>query len=243
MTSTSKHDHLMHLCEIRPFQQRKTKCGFMTLIFKPNEVILFIGDSITDCDRRSPAYAPLGYGYVYNIHCLLRSVYPQLDLTIINKGISGDRITDLRDRWQTDVIDNPPDWLFIYVGINDVWRFFEGDPEEGVNLDKFSDTYRQLIKAVLSNITVNIQLIAPFLAESNPEDPFRSRLARYQVAIDDLGRSFNLPVIHLQPTFDRAMQVKPSNYWTSDRVHPTEEGHMLIALSILNTCQFELSLF
>lgn len=213
----------------------------MTLIFKPNETIVFIGDSITDCDRRSPAYAPLGWGYVFNIHCLLRSVYPQLDLTIVNKGISGDRITDLRNRWQADVLDNPPDWLFIYIGINDVWRFFEGNPAEGVNLDDFSDTYRQLIKVVLSNTTVNIQLIAPFLAESNSADPFRNRLAQYQDAIDDLGAEFNLPVIRLQPAFDQAMKIKPSRYWTSDRVHPTEEGHMLIALTILNACQFELS--
>lgn len=202
---------------------------------------MFIGDSITDCDRRSPSYAPLGCGYVYSIHCLLRSVYPQLDLSIVNKGISGDRINDLRDRWQADVLDIPSDWLFIYIGINDVWRFFEGNPEEGVDLDKFSDTYRQLIKAVLSNTSIKIHLIAPFLAESNPADPFRSRLVQYQAAIDELGVDFNLPVTRLQPVFDQAMQIKPSRYWTGDRVHPTEEGHMLIALTILQACQFELS--
>lgn len=214
----------------------------MTLIFKPNETILFIGDSITDCDRHNPAYEPLGWGYVYHIHCLLRSVYPQLGLTIINKGVSGDRVTDLRSRWQSDVVDTPPDWLFIYVGINDVWRFFEGNPEEGVCLTDFSETYRQLIKAAQSITTAQIQLISPFLAESDPRDPFRNRLTQYQTVIDDIGFHFDVPVIHLQPAFDRALQMKPTNYWTSDRVHPTEEGHMLIALTILHACHFELSL-
>jgi acyl-CoA thioesterase I len=104
---------------------------------------------------------------------LLRSVYPHLDLTIINKGISGDRVTDLRNRWGSDVLDINPDWLFIYIGINDVWRFFEGDQNEGVSLGNFSDTYRQLINATQSKTKAQIQLIAPFLAESDPTDQFR----------------------------------------------------------------------
>jgi lysophospholipase L1-like esterase len=212
----------------------------MTLIFKPEETITFIGDSITDCERRTPAFEPLGCGYVYHIHCLLRSVYPDLDLAIINKGISGDRVTDLRNRWQSDVLDINPAWLFIYIGINDVWRFFEGDQNEGVSLGNFSDTYRQLISAVQTKTKAQIQLIAPFLAESDPTDPFRRRLAQYQTAIDELGVHFNLPVICLQPAFDRAMHKQPSTYWTSDRVHPTDEGHMLIALTILRVCKFEL---
>ncbi len=215
----------------------------MSLVFNSQAIIDFIGDSITDCDRHTPAYNPLGWGYVYNIHCLLRSVYPQLDLTIINKGISGDRVIDLRDRWHSDVLDINPDWLFVYIGINDVWRFIEHKPEEGVGLDDFLTTYRKLIKAALSSTKAQIQLIAPFLAESDPNDPFRSRLAQYQAAIEDLGHHFDIPVIRLQPAFDRAMQTKPSSYWTSDRVHPTEEGHMLIALTILQACQFEISAF
>ena len=212
----------------------------MTLIFNPNETIEFIGDSITDCERRNPVFKPLGWGYVYNIHCLLRSVYPHLDLTIINKGISGDRVTDLHTRWKTDALDINPDWLFIYIGINDVWRFFEGNQNEGVSLGNFSGSYRHLISAAQTKTKAQIQLIAPFLAESDPTDPFRSLLAQYQTAIDELGVHFNLPVIRSQPAFDRVMQIKPASYWTSDRVHPTEEGHMLIALTILQACGFEL---
>lgn len=213
----------------------------MSLIFNSEAVIEFIGDSITDCDRHSPAYKPLGWGYVYNIHCLLRSVYPHLDLTIINKGISGDRVTDLKNRWKTDLLDINPDWLFIYIGINDVWRFFEGNQNEGVRLGDFSAIYHQLINAAHTKTKAQIQLISPFLAESDPSDPFRSQLTQYQAAIDELGNHFDVPVIRLQPALDRAMHIKPPSYWTSDRVHPTEEGHMLIALTILQACKFNLS--
>lgn len=212
----------------------------MTLIFEPNTTIVFFGDSITDCDRLTPAYAPLGWGYVYNIHCLLQSVYPQLDLTIINKGVSGDRVTDLQTRLKTDVLDINPDYLFIYIGINDVWRFIAGLPQEGIPLDVFVNSYQALITETLVKTKSKILLVVPFLAECNPEDSFLQLLAQYQTAIIDLGASFKLPVIPLQHTFDLALQSKPTSYWTSDRVHPTEAGHMRIALTILQTCKFTL---
>jgi hypothetical protein len=52
------------------------------------------------------------------------------------------------------------------------------------------------------------------------------------------GKEFDLPVIHLQPTFDWAMLSQPPEHWILDRVHPTEVGHMLIALTALRACGF-----
>jgi lysophospholipase L1-like esterase len=211
----------------------------MALLFEEGSYILFIGDSITDCDRNNPIFAPLGNGYVRDIHRLLQCKYPQLDLTTLNQGISGDRVIDLKSRWKFDVLELNPDWVFIYIGINDVWRFFEGDPYEGVTLSAFVKTYSQLIVDTISTIPAQMRLIIPFLGELDPTDPFRSQLTQYQSAIADLGQEFSIPVIPLQPAFDHAMQQKYPQYWTNDRVHPTEEGHLLIALTILKTCGFE----
>ncbi len=212
----------------------------MTLLFKAKSTIEFIGDSITDCGRLEPDAAPLGHGYVRQIHLLLQAAYPELNLKILNKGISGNRVTDLKERWKKDVLDVQPDWLFIYIGINDVWRYFDGHREEAVTLPLFENTYRQLINGASANTKAQIRLISPFLAEKDLEDPFRKKLMGYQAVVDQMGQSFNLPVIHLQPAFDWAMLSKPSAYWTGDRVHPTEEGHMLIALTILRFCGFRL---
>ena len=210
----------------------------MTLIFKPKETIEFIGDSITDCDRE--AIEPLGNGYVRLINDLLQAGYPELQLRMINKGISGDRVTSLKARWKPDVIKVNPDWLFIYIGVNDVWRFFEGDREEAVTRQDFENIYRQLINGARTNTEAQIRLVCPFLAEKDKEDAFRKRLSQYQNAVDSLGKDFDLPVIHLQPAFDWAMLTQPAAYWTSDRVHPTREGHMLIALTILRACGYSL---
>lgn len=210
----------------------------MTLLFKPKSVIEFIGDSITDCDRQTDEHAPLGNGYVHEIHRLLQACYPELQLTILNMGISGDRVIDLKARWKPDVLDVNPDWLFIYIGINDVWRFFDGNRDQAIALPEFENTYRQLINGSRASSQANLRLVSPFLAEKNPSDPFRSKLAQYQEVINALGTEFELPVIHLQPAFDWAMLSKPASYWTADRVHPTPEGHMLIALTILRTCGY-----
>jgi lysophospholipase L1-like esterase len=212
----------------------------MTLLFKAKSTIEFIGDSITDSGRMEPDFKPLGNGYVRDVHLLLQTGYPELQLEIINKGISGNRVTDLKDRWKTDVLEVNPDWLFIYIGINDVWRFYEGDREEAIPLPEFENTYRQLINGARSNTKADVRLVSPFLAEKDLEDPFRKRLVHYQDVIDKLGQGFNLPVIHLQPAFDWAMLSKPAAFWTSDRVHPTKEGHMLIALTVLRACGFSL---
>ena len=212
----------------------------MTLIFKPKDTIEFIGDSITDCQRQTVEYAPLGDGYVREVHRLLQAGYPELQLTVLNKGVSGDRVTDLKARWKTDVLDINPDWLFIYIGINDVWRFFDGNREEAIALPEFENTYRQLINGARAGTQAIVRLVSPFLAEKDPSDPFRSRLTQYQDVINALGEEFNLSVIHLQPAFDWAMLSKPSSFWTADRVHPTPEGDMLIALTILRVCGYSM---
>ncbi|MCB2209591.1 SGNH/GDSL hydrolase family protein [bacterium] len=212
----------------------------MTLIFKSRQTIEFIGDSITDCGRREPPHQPLGDGYVRKIHDLLRAGYPELDLSVVNRGISGDRVPDLQTRWQEDAIALNPDWLFIYIGINDVWRFFEFERSEAVPLADFERIYRQLLTDTLSNTQSDVRLISPYLAEKDPDDPFRKKLMDYQTVVDTLGDDFELSVIHLQPAFDWAMLSQPADYWTADRVHPTEVGHTLIALTILRACGFAL---
>ena len=208
------------------------------MTFKPKATIEFIGDSITDCDRQDREHEPLGWGYVRQVHRLLQAGYPELRLTVLNKGISGDRVTNLKVRWKEDVLDVAPDELFIFIGINDCWRLFEGDREEAVELPEFENIYRQLINGVKANNTASVRLISPYLAETDPEDAFRKKLTQYQAAIDRLGEAFSVPVIHLQPAFDWAMLSQPPEYWTEDRVHPTHVGHMLIALTILRACGY-----
>lgn len=212
----------------------------MNLLFKAKQKIEFFGDSITDADHLLPANQPLGQGYVRQIHNLLQAGYPELNLEIINRGISGDQITHLQARCEKDVLQVHPDWLFIYIGINDTWRHLEGNEEDDVALAAFQNNYRTLIEKIRTETGAKLRLVLPFLAAKNREDPFRQKLTHYQAIVDQLGEEFEATVIHLQRAFDWAMLSRPASYWSGDRVHPTDEGHMLIALTILRACGFQL---
>ncbi len=64
------------------------------------EKLLFIGDSITDCGRARPegegSFGALGTGYVAYVVGLLQAVYPELGIRVVNKGISGNTVRDLK---------------------------------------------------------------------------------------------------------------------------------------------------
>ena len=115
------------------------------MIFSANQRIVFIGDSITDCGRRDDA-APFGRGYVSMVRNLLGARYPELHLTVLNRGVSGNTVRDLAARWEHDVIDERPDWLSVEIGINDVWRTFRpGREGDAVPLAEYEATLRRLL--------------------------------------------------------------------------------------------------
>jgi len=82
----------------------------MPIALRANQKLLFIGDSITDCGRRNTA-APYGSGYVREVYLWLGALYPELNVTVVNQGISGNTSRDLVTRWESDVIAEQPDWL------------------------------------------------------------------------------------------------------------------------------------
>ena len=81
------------------------------LPFQNGERILFQGDSITDVGRRRNVMYDLGNGYVSMIRGLISALRPDLSVEILNRGNSGDRTTELLQRWQQDCLDLHPDWL------------------------------------------------------------------------------------------------------------------------------------
>src|SRR6478609_140419 len=103
------------------------------MIFEKSQHILFAGDSITDAGRRDEA-PPFGDGYVRKVVDLLVARYPELSLRFSNRGISGDTTRDLLARWDKDVVTAHPDWLSVFIGINDVWRHFGSTPQDAVPL-------------------------------------------------------------------------------------------------------------
>ena len=91
--------------------------------------IVFLGDSITDCERDRSDINSLGNGFVKILADKLRPIYPDTDIQLINKGVSGDEISDLLARVDGDVIALKPDAVVIMAGINNVIHKYKDEKE------------------------------------------------------------------------------------------------------------------
>jgi lysophospholipase L1-like esterase len=204
-----------------------------------NKIILFIGDSITDCGRSYPVgyNEDLGNGYVSLINSTLCASYPNLNFEILNAGISGNRITDLDERWERDVDAHNPDWLCIKIGINDVWRHFDMMlSDDQVSIQLYEKLYRKLIEITLDKVE-KIILISPYYIEPDKNDPMRRMMDDYRQVVERLSKEYKLPYVNTQNAFDRYLAFKSYETLAEDKVHPNQTGHMIIAKEFLKAIE------
>ena len=197
--------------------------------FEATTKLLFIGDSITDCGRREDP-EKIGHGYVRMIRDLLRARDPATAPNITNAGISGDRVTDLADRWQRDVLDLTPDVLSIKIGINDVWHGL-GGKGEGVELERFTRVYDNLIAQTRTLLPAcKILLCEPSVIWPPQPIDGNEKLQPYLFAIRAIALKHLIEhVVPLHSVFEKAKQARGDIDWAPDGVHPSSSGHMLIA--------------
>jgi Lysophospholipase L1 and related esterases len=205
---------------------------------EPDSLLLMIGDSVTDCGRARSAEAnapgALGDGYVAEIDAALRKLGPEHRVRVINVGISGDTIRDLAGRWEADVLAHDPQWLSVMIGINDVWRQFRpGREAESVPLDEFEETYDRLIARVRPKLR-GLILMTPFFVEPSASDAMRRRTDDYGACVKMLARRHDAVLVDTQAAFDRAIADVGVQALAPDRVHPTREGHRVLARAFLD---------
>lgn len=196
---------------------------------KQNETIVFIGDSITDADRRQAAYRPLGYGYVHFAANYLLAKYPEYNLNSINTGISGNTIRDLNSRWERDCLAHKPDILSVLIGINDVWRQHTDRPDEAVYLDEYEFTYERLLSQAKDNSDCSIVLMEPFMFCSDTENPMYKSLQGFITVVHNLAKKFEAVLVPLQESIDKIIKKIPPEKFSNDMVHPYLWAHSWIA--------------
>ena len=203
----------------------------MFKLFKTNSIILFQGDSITDCGRYRVDPDSLGDGYVNLIMETISDSYSQSNLKFINRGISGDRIRDLQLRWDTECIDQKPDMLSILVGVNDTLI---------TSVELFEEEYRMLLKRTTEALNAEIILCEPFLLLGDT-NAYRDDLNPKIETVHMLSEEFNTLLLPLDKIFREACSLHPPEYWAPDGVHPTPAGHALIAKSWIEYVEKTLS--
>ena len=187
--------------------------------------VLFVGDSITDAGRRDDPDG-LGFGYVRRIAQALASRGDRR--AILNRGIGGDRIGDLRARWETDAIALAPSTLSVYVGVNDTWRRFDQGLE--TSIEHFEGIYRELLEEARAASNPRLILVEPFLAPVSEEQrEWLDDLAGKRDAVASLATEFGAAFVPLHRILTVAAAHHGAAAIAADGVHPTELGVELIA--------------
>ena len=203
------------------------------LPYKSGSLILFQGDSITNCGRNRELQqelntaASLGGGYPNLITAGSLLSHPDLGLRFYNRGISGNTAPQLLKRWQRDTINVNPNLLSILIGVNDYGGSARGP------LERYKKSYHELLEWTRRELPdTNIVLIEPFvlkMAEVN--DRWVMEFEQWQKAAKQVAETFDTMWIPFQGELSEATKKAPPRYWMRDGVHLSLAGHALLAKS------------
>ena len=198
-------------------------------------LILFQGDSITEAGRDRGRAEDLGTGYASMVASWF---YKHFDGNVqcLNRGVGGDKVRDLKDRWRKDCLDLKPDVVSILVGINDtVGRCFWNKP---TSTRSFEADYRSLLEQTCDVLGTKIVLLTPFMVNvTKLQFKYRVALRQKIGVVEELSREFGTFLIPLDRVFEEAARERKPRYLSKDGIHPTALGHSLIAQSWLKSAK------
>ena len=196
------------------------------------KTFLFQGDSITDANRvdENDENFGLGCGYALLTASDLGKNRPG-EFKFINRGVSGDRITDVYARIKEDIINLKPDYMSILIGVNDVSHELTGD--FGVTPDKFLKIYRMLIEEIKEALpNIEIIILEPFILKGSATEAlwndFDYYVRKHAKIAKQIAEEFDLKFVPLQNKFDEVSIAVGARYWSVDGIHPTAPGHQII---------------
>ena len=197
--------------------------------------ILFQGDSITDARRQnrqapnSNEQASMGNGYASMAASALLASRPELNLSIYNRGISGNKVHQLDARWQKECIDYQPDVLSILIGVNDIWHGLNGKYDGTVKT--YENDYRALLQRTRKALP-NVQLVIcePFVLKCGAvNEKWFPKFDQYRAAARKVADENAAVFVPFQTMFDQAINFAPPQHWAGDGVHPSPYGASLMA--------------
>jgi lysophospholipase L1-like esterase len=147
-------------------------------------------------------------------------------------------VRDLAARWETDVLALKPDWLSVMIGINDVWRHFDLlRQSEAVPPAEFARTYDALLARTRPQLQ-GLVLMTPYYIEPLKSDVMRRRMDDFGGIVRQLATTHGAILVDTQAAFDHVLAHHDSAVFSSDRVHPSRIGHMVLARGFLEAVGF-----
>jgi lysophospholipase L1-like esterase len=204
------------------------------------DVVLFQGDSITDAGRdRGHENEPnnaraLGSGYAFLLACHLLAQHPADNLKIYNRGISGNKVYQLAERWDKDCIALKPSVVSILIGVNDIWHTLNGNYKGTVEI--YARDYRALLERTQRELPgVKLVICEPFVLRTGAvNEKWFPEFDLYRAAARKIATTFNAVFVPFQSMFDAAAKEAAPPYWAADGVHPTLAGSYRMARAWLD---------
>ena len=208
-------------------------------LIEKNDVVLFQGDSITDFGRsREKAGTPnnqvaLGTGYAWLAAAELLVDRPDDGLKIYNRGISGNKVFQLADRWQADCLDLKPSVLSILIGVNDLWHTLDGKYQGTVEV--YERDYHALLERTRTALPkVKLVVCEPFVLRCGAVNGrWFPDFDGYRAAARRVAGEHKAVFVPFQEMFDKAVEFAPPEHWAKDGVHPSSSGASLMAYNWL----------
>ena len=190
--------------------------------------IFFQGDSITDWGRdRTDNHNLAGFSAL-----VAKRFGDQFEY--VNYGISADTTRMLLARHEQEFSKEKADYLIMMIGINDVWRFFDGNLDKAVGEQECVDNIIKIIGITRKiNPQVKIIFLEPYLVPGslreldNAKGQFEKHLALIRQRIPPLVDKYI-------ETYDEFLALtNKGTIVAGDGVHPTELGLELLAGKII----------
>ena len=203
-------------------------------LIAPGDTILFQGDSITDSGRKKNLSKPndsaaMGRGYAWLAAAQLLLDMPDARLKIFNRGISGNKVYQLAERWQADCLDLKPNVLSILIGVNDFWHKHKHNYEGTV--EKYETDYKALVRRTKdARPEVKLVVCEPFtLKVGSVDDSWFPAFDGYRAAAKRVADEAGAAFVPFQTMFDAAVKIAPPGLWAADGVHPSCDGSAIMA--------------
>lgn len=150
----------------------------------------------------------------------LSEKFPHAKVHRINAGIPGDTAAGGLYRLDS-LIAQSPDWVVVQFALNDCYS--------GIDVSEFEQNIESIAKKLLE------KEIHPILATSCPvlDSSFLEAAVLFYSAIAEVGDRFTIPVARLDEYWTKNQPARKEALYQWDGVHPTDEGHALMAEGLL----------
>jgi lysophospholipase L1-like esterase len=207
--------------------------------------VVFLGDSLTE--------GVDGASYLRALGALVGSNARPGGVTLVNAGRGGDTVLNVARRVARDVVPHAPDWVVIFVGVNDcrTWYVRRSFPTRAnlgslyyflrrkgiwraVTPQRYADGLRTLINALRAQTSARIALCTPATASEALDARAERMLDCYAAQAREVARERECVLIDIRAAFQAAMAQRADSLATGycltcDGVHLSDAGADLVA--------------